>query len=79
VIRPLLPKRRMMERALTKGGEMTGRIAAVVRSALPGISVRVRVKAKRKPMRVPPTAVRSPITTLFSNAWRMNQPPKNSR
>ena len=68
-----------MERALTNGGEMTGRIAATVRNDLQGMSVRVRVKAKRNPTRQPPSAVRIPIMTLFRKACWMNQLPRNSR
>ena len=64
-----------------KGGEMMGRMAASRRAPCPGMSVRVRAKAKRKPTGHAPDRGETAMRRLFQRACRMNQFPasRNSR
>ena len=62
-MRPLFPKRRIIERVREKGGEMTGMVARVPMNFLPFTPVRSTRKAKAKPIRVDTEAVRIPNCT----------------
>ena len=46
VMRPCLPKRKMMDSDKIKGGDNMGSVAMVLRKPLQGTLVRVMVKAK---------------------------------
>jgi len=72
VIRPLSEKQDE-ERALTKGGEITGRMADSVRNPFPGCGP-LRVNAKRN-RRLFLRRREDSMTTLFTKAWRMNHSP----
>jgi hypothetical protein len=61
VIKPLRPKRTIVDMATAKGGEMMGRMAMTLKSFLKGTSSLVCTKAKRKPSAVPMLATPNPI------------------
>ena len=65
VTMPFLPNKRMADKAITKGGDIIGKVATARKNFLKGMSTLVMEKAKIKPIIVPIMDTQTPRIILL--------------